>query len=306
MAVKDVRLFMTDRMALFFFLLFPFMFIILFNYLLSGVRQQETRLELHLVTQEVGSGFSRDIIDTLETKDESKLKPGEPRIIWDKSYAEALQAVKDKKIRGFVDFPEDFTQSIQMGYGATLKVVVDPEATETRAALNGYANAISYAFGLQDAASNAINGLMVEQSLTAANGAANSGAASLPPAILPGIRIKTSSIKFEVDKIGEIEAPNPTAYVVPGYLVMFVFMAATTGAVAVIRERRNHTLERLLASSVSKEAILIGTFFGMAARGIIQVTIFWVVGILAFCRTPEILLVAGKIDRCTVFKQDID
>jgi ABC-2 type transport system permease protein len=280
--VKDIKIFFTDRMALFFFLLFPLLFISLFNYLLSGVRQQEIRLELHLVTREAGSCFSRDIIDTLETKDESKLKAGEPKIIWDKSYTEALQALKEKRLSGFVVFPEDFTRSIQLGYGATISVFVDPEATATRAALNGYANAISYAFGLQDAAVSAVNGLMVEQALTSASGAANPGTAGLPPAILQGIKIKTSSIKFEIDKVGEIEAPNPSAYVVPGYLVMFVFLAATTGAVAVIRERRNHTLERLIATSVSKEAILGGTYAGMAARGLVQVIIFWTVGIFVF------------------------
>ena len=101
-ALKDLKLFVTDRMALFFFILFPFLFIIMFNFILSGVEQQDTRLELHLVTQEDRSGLSHQIIKAIETEDESELEPGEPKIIWDENYEESLQAVEDKKLDGFL------------------------------------------------------------------------------------------------------------------------------------------------------------------------------------------------------------
>ena len=69
---------------------------------------------------------------------------------------------------------------------------------------------------------------------------------------------------------------------VPGYLVMFVFFAAAIASADIIKERRNHTLERLLASSVNKETILGGIYLGAVFRGLLQITIFWTVGILAF------------------------
>ena len=135
--LKDLRLFMTDRLALFFFVAFPFLFVILFTFLLAGVSAQDARLELHLVTQEATGGISYQILQGLETKDESQLKPGEPRIVWDKDYAEARQAVADKKMAGFIAFPEDFTEGVLMGYGTQLEVVISAESTNTRAALNG-------------------------------------------------------------------------------------------------------------------------------------------------------------------------
>ncbi|MCJ7744359.1 MAG: hypothetical protein MUO99_07375, partial [Dehalococcoidales bacterium] len=106
--VKDLKLFLTDRLALFFFILFPFMFIVLFNFLLRGVGGQDSRLELHLITQEPAGGLSHQIIGALETKDEAQLKPGEPKIVWDKDYNEARQTVEDKKLAGFLAFPADF------------------------------------------------------------------------------------------------------------------------------------------------------------------------------------------------------
>lgn len=278
-ALKDLKLFVTDRLALFFFVLFPFLFVILFNFVLGGVSQQDTRLELHLVTQEDKNGLSQQIIRSIETKDDSTLKAGEPKIIWNKDYDKALQAVRDKKLDGFIVFPEDFTKSVLMGYGAALKVIVNPEATATRAALNAVAEAIASSIGLQHAAQNAITGLMVEQSMVAPGEMAGSGQ---PFSSEVSIQTKTSLIKFGVEKIGEVRAINPSNYVVPGYLVMFVFLAAASAAEVIVRERQNRTLERLLASSVRREAIIGGLFSGLAAKGLIQILIFWSVGFLVF------------------------
>ena len=282
-ALKDLKLFVTDRMALFFFILFPFLFIIMFNFILSGVEQQDTRLELHLVTQEDRSGLSHQIIKAIETEDESELEPGEPKIIWDENYEESLQAVEDKKLDGFIVFPEDFTDGVLMGYGAKIDVVVNPEATNTRAALKGLAQGIASSIGIQQAAKSAITGLLVEQWLEPSGDMVNFGQdIQLLLSVQRGIQTKTSLIKFGVEKVGEVEAESPSNYVIPGYLVMFVFFASALSAEIIVRERQNHTLERLLASSVSRESILGGLFAGTAAKGLTQILIFWGVGILAF------------------------
>ena len=82
--------------------------------------------------------------------------------------------------------------------------------------------------------------------------------------------------------MGQVKAINASNYVVPGYLVMFVFFAAAVSAQAIVQERQNHTMERLLATSVKKEAILGGIYTGTVIRGLIQIIIFWVVGMLVF------------------------
>jgi ABC-2 type transport system permease protein len=79
-----------------------------------------------------------------------------------------------------------------------------------------------------------------------------------------------------------VEAENPSNFVIPGYLVMFVFFTAAMSAVRLVRERQNNTLERMLSSSVGRGAIVGGTFLSTATKGLIQIVIFWAVGILAF------------------------
>jgi ABC-type multidrug transport system permease subunit len=282
-ALKDLRLFATDRLALFFAILFPFLFIIMFNFILSGVGSEDERLELHLVTQEAEGGISQEIIEAMETKDESQLQPGEPKIIWDKDYDEALQAVEDKRIDGFLAFPADFTKGVFMGYGAQFEVVADAEAINTRAALNGVAQAVASRISSQQVASNAIIGLMVEQGLDSPESMTDIGQAIQQLySDEGGMAAGESLVEFRTQNVGEVEAENPGNFVIPGYLVMFVFFTAALSAANIVRERQNHTLERLLAGSVKRESILGGIFVGTAAKGLIQILIFWVVGILAF------------------------
>jgi ABC-2 type transport system permease protein len=281
-AVKDLAIFARQPTVLFTFILFPFLFVVLFNYVLGGVVGQDPRLEIHLATQEPGSGLSRRIIDNLVTKDKSKLKPGEAIFIKETDYQSAVRAVEQNRLKGFIAFPEDFTKGILMGYGATLKVVVNPEATNVRPALNGVAEAISASFGLQQAARDAMNGLIVEDSLTGTGAATAAENAARLAAVQQGIGLRDSLIKFGVEKVGETETPNPANYVIPGYLVMFVFMAAAASSSAIVLERQNNTLERLIASSVKKETILAGVFAGTAAKGIVQIIIFWSAGIFVF------------------------
>jgi len=279
---KDLKLFLTDRLALFFFILFPFLFIVMFNFMLRGVGSEDTRLTLHLVTQEAAGGLSHQIISAIETKDATQLKPGEPNIIWDKDYHQARQDVENKKLPGFLAFPADFTQSIMMDYGTQLEVVVNPEETYIRAALNGLASTIASRVGAQQLATSAAVSLVVEEKLT--SGDVSNLGSEIQKLLTTSSAAPTSPplIAFKTERVGEVEAWNPSNYVIPGYLVMFTFFAAAQSAAIIVRERQNNTLERLLATSVRREILLAGMFTGTVAKGLIQIAIFWVVGLLAF------------------------
>ena len=215
-ALKDLRIFATDRMALLFAILFPFLFVIAFNFLLSGVGSEDNRLELHLVTQEAEGGISHEIMESIETKDESQLEPGEPKIVWVKDYDEARQAVEDKELAGFLAFPADFTEGVMMGYGAQLEVVADAESINTRAALNGLAQAIASRVGAQQVATDATIGLLVEQELATSGDTANIGQAIQQLfSDQEGATREESSIEFRTEKVGEVEAENPSNFVIP-------------------------------------------------------------------------------------------
>jgi ABC-2 type transport system permease protein len=284
-ALKDLKIFSRDRASVFFFVVFPFMFIILFNFLMRGVGGEDQRLELHLVTREAADGLSQQIIGTMETSDESRLGPGEPKIVWDKDYDEARRAVEDGKLAGFLAFPPDFTQDLMTGSGTKLEVFTNASDVNTRAALNGLAGAISSQIGTDKVIIEASVDLLVQGgAIPADRESIDKAAQQMMNELLSGgaERAEASYIASRTDKVGEVEAENPSNWVIPGYLVMFVFFAAALSAEAIVRERQNHTLERLLASSVKRESILGGIFTGTVIRGLIQIIIFWTFGILVF------------------------
>ncbi len=271
-ALKDLKLFIRDRMALFFFVLFPFLFIFMFNFIYTGIGAEDDRLVFHLVTleEDTEGALSHQVIAAIETPDESVLQPGEPQVIREGDYDELRRQVEDKELGGFLAFPEDFTESIFMGGGAEIEVVADPEAVSYRAALYGLAKGISSWIGAEYVVRSAIIELAGEQ--------AQAILESMTGQVITGEPL----IAYISEKVGEVEAVQPSNFVIPGYLVMFVFFAAALSAEAIVRERQNHTLERMLASSVRRSTIIGGIFTGTAAKGLVQIIIFWTVGLLAF------------------------
>jgi ABC-2 type transport system permease protein len=284
-ALKDLKIFVKDRQSVFFFIVFPFLFIILFNFLLGGVGSEDERLELHLVTREASGSLSYQIIGAMETLDEARLGPGEPVIVWDRDYDAARRAVEEGEMAGFIAFPADFTRALASGSGTQLEVFADAGNANARAALNGLAAAIASQIGTHQVIINASVALMVE------GGTIPSDAASINQAVQQimaemfaagAAGAEAPFLAFRTEEVGNVEAENPANYVIPGYLVMFVFFAAVITAEAIVRERQNNTLERLLASSVRRESLLGGIYSGIAIRGLIQIVIFWVFGILIF------------------------
>lgn len=281
--VKDLKIFVSDRAALFFSILFPFMFVILFNFILAGVGSQDQRLVINLATREPQSGMSWQIISALETKDPTALMPGEPQIVWLKDYEKAKQDVADHKLSGFIAFPEDFSEAVLMGYGTNLEVIYNPSDPQAIAALNGMAQSISSEVGTQHVVDSAAMGLLVEKEITSP-GSAGDLTQSIR-ALLTGQSGQVTEpplITFDTQKVGEVKAGNPSNYVIPGYLVMFVFFTATFAGAQIVKERQNHTLERLLATSANRISILGGMFAGTAAKGLVQIIIFWAMGVLVF------------------------
>jgi ABC-2 type transport system permease protein len=281
-AMKDLKIFATDRATVFFFIIFPFLFMILFNFLLKGSFGEDNRLEIHLATREAAGGISQQIIGAIETKDGAALGPGDPIIIWDRDYEAARKAVDDGERDGFLAFPADFTAALAAGTPTQLEIYADAGAVNTRAALGGIAAAITSQIRTDRVIINATAQLMAmtgatEQEIGAAIGRITS---ELFAAGAAGGG--TTYLAYRTEKVGEVEEGNAANYVVPGYLVMFVFFAAAVSAERIVWERQNHTLERLLATSVKKESILGGTYTGSVIRGLIQIIIFWAVGILAF------------------------
>jgi ABC-2 type transport system permease protein len=279
-ALKDLKIFVSDRASLWAYIAFPFLFIALFNFLLQGAWGNDQRLELHLVTQEAEGGLSHQIIGAMVTGNETLLNPGEPVIIWDKDYNAARQSVEDGKLGGFLSFPANFTESIMSSSGTKLDIYADAGAMNMKMALEGVAGYLASRFNSDMAVIKASSSLLAQSGATQEEILAEIN--SITGKLFSGENAAASYLTVKTEKVGDYEQENPSNFVVPGYLVMFVFMACDITARMIVRERRNRTLERLMSTSVNRAAILGGYFAGSAFRGLVQAVIFWTVGILVF------------------------
>ena len=258
MAAKDLRIFVRDRFVLGFSLVLPFAFITGFSLAFSGMGPGDEPLVLTVATQE-RSGISVELLGALAAENAG---------IRSTAHAEALAAVEQGELGGFVTFPADFTRSIVRGEPTALEVVVSGESPETEAVLAGWAQSLARGFSAPEVALGAM------ETLSGSEGSA----AALVRELMEGDPL----IGTETLTVGEAPPYNAANVTLPGILTMFVFFVAAMSASAIAQERQTRTLERLIAGGTRREAIVAGKFMGAAAVGLVQLIVLWSVGIAIF------------------------
>ncbi len=89
--------------------------------------------------------------------------------------------------------------------------------------------------------------------------------------------------KIEVVNILGQDKSNPVISVyAAGIAVMFLLFNASTGGGVLLEERENQTLERLLATQMTMDQLLLGKWFYLTLLGCVQVTVMFVWAQLVF------------------------
>jgi len=78
-----------------------------------------------------------------------------------------------------------------------------------------------------------------------------------------------------VDVIGEGKSNPVISMYAAGIAVMFLLFGATGGGGALLEERENQTLDRLLSTQLSMDQLLLGKWFYMTALGVLQVGVMF-------------------------------
>jgi len=85
-----------------------------------------------------------------------------------------------------------------------------------------------------------------------------------------------------VDVIGEGKSNPVVSMYAAGIAVMFLLFGATGGGGALLEERENQTLERLLATQLTMDQLLLGKWFHMTAIGTLQMLVMFAWAQLVF------------------------
>lgn len=78
-----------------------------------------------------------------------------------------------------------------------------------------------------------------------------------------------------VDVIGEGKSNPVVSMYAAGIAVMFLLFGATGGGGALLEERENQTLERLLSTQLTMDQLLLGKWFHMTAIGVLQMLVMF-------------------------------
>ena len=90
-----------------------------------------------------------------------------------------------------------------------------------------------------------------------------------------------SSVQI-VDVLGEGKANPVVSMYAAGIAVMFLLFGATGGGGALLEERENETLDRLLTSHLSMDQLLLGKWTYLTILGVVQVSLMFVWGQIVF------------------------
>jgi ABC-2 type transport system permease protein len=269
-AGKDLKLMAADRMALMLMLVFPLVFVGAFGAMFAG-QQEDPAYAVHLATHEGPGSVSQMIIDAMKAGD-ARL---EARQV---SPADARQAVLDNKLSGYLEFPADFSSAIREGRRTGIAVFTGPDAQDARFALASIAESIAAEVGRRWVRQHAT----VELAVSIAGPGIAPEVTKLLSAGQSTGRGGGGQVAIDYAAVGDGRGKAASTYILPGYVTMFVFFALALSAEALVGERDNHTLDRLIASRASRGAILLGKYLGNVARGTVQAAVLWTAGALIF------------------------
>jgi len=240
-ALKDLRLKVRDRSALLVSVVAPFALAALFSMILGGL-DEDFHARWGYVDLDGGQ--------IAAALDEGPISAMEAQGVIDveryTTIDEARRAVEAGEVEAAIIVPEGFSASSMAGAGATVDLVVDPDAVISaqvaRSILAGFASRI-------DAVQLSVATALISD-------------ARLPEAETTAALAELAAATEEPIAIAELAVDDRLAgyatYYAAAMAILFIFLAAQFGIVSIHTERRTKTLQRMLSSPLHWWSILAG------------------------------------------------
>ncbi|MCA9931836.1 MAG: ABC-2 transporter permease [Anaerolineales bacterium] len=197
----------------------------------------------------------------------------------------AVSRIEKDEAAAFLVIPANFSEKLLAGEGIALDFYTDPAGIQTVQPIEqvvlGAAGRLSGAVDVAAVATNVAAELGVfagDDTRTAyfAAGLARAEDSWIEPPVV----VRVNEDEQIVDTTSVIPTGNNQSS--PGMMAMFVTFSMVGGAVALIAERQNGTLRRLMVMPIHKASILLGKLFGILLEGIVQMGLLIAAGALFF------------------------
>jgi len=285
LASKDLLETRRDRLALIFTVVMPIAFTAFFGLLFGG---GSNRLPLAVWSGDAGP-VATQLISQLQKSDVVTVQ----RV----KKSEAEQNVADNKVAAALEIPAGFSAAVAAGKPAMLTVVGVSGSSGAQTATTEINALAGRAVAVEQAARAAVaTGAGVPRSYPAGSRGGFNIAALAKARPIAAQALAHPAATMKVVEAGAAAGQVPSGFVLssPGMLINFILFSITTAGVALIVERKNFTLMRLMTTRVRRSELIAGKILGMFALTFVQQIILIGIGQFLFgvdyLRDPAALL----------------
>ena len=284
LARKDLQLTARDRMSFIFDLVMPLVFTLFFG-LLFGANSSNDKLPLAVWNADGGAAATRLVSDL----EHSKVVTVVPK------QGHALeQWMADGRAAGGLIIPKGYSDAVADGKTASLTIVATQGLGGGATVAREVRSLAGRQVTVELASRAAADALWATRSYPYGSPVVQQSAAQAKPVV--ALALDHPAVGTKVVEAGSAANQTPSGYVLssPGMMVNFILFSLMTAGIALIIERQNGTLQRLMTTRLRRWELIGGKAAGMFLITFLQQTILIAVAQLFFgvdyLRDPAALL----------------
>ncbi|MFZ0532698.1 MAG: ABC transporter permease [Anaerolineales bacterium] len=278
-ALKDLQILFKDRGTLFQLFILPLLFIMVFSGALGAIgKSAEVILPSLAVVDLDGGVAAQDLV--------SKLVADGSIVIQPYLATQAQSLVDENKVVGVLTISSEFTTGVQQGRPVTLVLTTgtgaDPQKIES---IRLVIASIAADMTLESQIVASLQQMGDMQAFSPESSQVFTTERILAQAHTQFASAQTRPLINIVQTIPQQETtqeatPDLSQSAVPGFTVLFVFLAAQTTARSIYEEKKIGSFRRLAAAPLSKAELLIGKILPNFITGLVQIVVIFAFGSL--------------------------
>lgn len=284
-AIKDLKELLRDRRGLFFILLFPLFFMLIFGFAFGGMGQGTTPYKLAIVNYDQpatipGINQSTNFGDNLTQELQNAKYPNSDVYLFNvtkMSESDADQAIKNRDIDAELIIPANFSQSVVALINNTIQTTTNPLSTASANTSSSVTSTLIIRgdsgfinFGASQGILSNILSHYQEQVVTQTQNGIRGTPGAQP----------VQFISADVEGIEGTKNFTTFDYMAPGIVVFAILMLAINVAAILTREVESGTLRRLRISKMTSFDFLFGGLLPWSLVVVAQVLILFAVAIV--------------------------
>jgi ABC-2 type transport system permease protein len=276
-AFKDMQIMFKDRGTLFQLFVLPLLFILVFSGALSAIGESEVvSLPTLAVVDLDGGTDAQSLIEKLALDGSLTIQSA--------SALEAQSLLDENKVIGFLTIPSEFTARLQNSVPVELVFTTGSESSSqkvesTRLVIESIAADMTLESqiiaSLQQMGEMQANAPDEYQVFDTERVLAQAHTQFETAQSRPLIAVKQSVPQQDSEQVSTVDLSQSA---VPGFTVLFVFMAAQTTARSIYEEKKFGTFRRLVAAPLNKTELLIGKILPNFIIALVQVLVIFAFG----------------------------